>query len=127
MMEMNTRFKLWVAVGEDVDVRDENSRTPLMYAVMGTQRDIISLLLCLGAEINAQDFQGWTALHHAGHKGYDVIGEDLIRVGQFQTSKFGMSHLCSGGCLKYTLDNVYFTQTFEVSVQLRTFWLPSAL
>lgn len=74
-------IEAWIAVGEEVDVRDEDGRTPLMYAVMGAQRDVIPLLLWLGADINAVDFQGWTALHHAGHKRYDVIGDDLIAAG----------------------------------------------
>ena len=44
---------------------DTHGRTPLMRAVIDRRIDLIEALLALGAETEAQDKQGKTALHHA--------------------------------------------------------------
>ncbi len=42
-----------------------DSQTLLQIAIINRQLEIAELLLDNGAEINAGDFNGWTALHHA--------------------------------------------------------------
>ena len=49
--------------GADVNLRDSNGNTPLMYRVRKRfDKDILTILMDHGADINAQDKQGNTAL-----------------------------------------------------------------
>ena len=67
-----------LANGADVNERDEY-RTILMEAVRDNNEPLVSLLLQQpGIQVNAEDFEGRTALHHAafhcsGTKGRKVI------------------------------------------------------
>ena len=47
--------------GADIDAIDGNERTPLFFA---EHFDVLTLLLCRGAKVNARDVWKWTALHH---------------------------------------------------------------
>lgn len=50
----------------DVDVKDEEGRTALMWAAMKDfSPDTTRLLVGLGASLNAQDNNGMTAMHYA--------------------------------------------------------------
>lgn len=52
-------------------------QTPLQFAVTHTRNgNIIKLLLSLGADINAKDKDGWTALHYAVYRG----NSDAVRI-----------------------------------------------
>lgn len=53
------------ASGGNVDVRDECGATPLILAVIQGQLDVVKVLLDLGADANATDDEGCTALHCA--------------------------------------------------------------
>lgn len=48
-----------------VDIEDDTGTTPLMWASMNNQIPVINILLKYGANINAQDYDGWSALHFA--------------------------------------------------------------
>ena len=47
----------------EIDIPDGMSRTPLMYAAAEDKSDILTWLIESGADINAQDRNGWCALH----------------------------------------------------------------
>ena len=49
----------------DVNVRDKNSRTPLMDAAEHQSAGAVSYLIEKGADIHVQDKQGWSAFMHA--------------------------------------------------------------
>lgn len=51
----------------------EYQLTLLQIAVIEGNSDVIVKLLDLGADINAQDFRGWTSLHHAALSGSQGI------------------------------------------------------
>jgi ankyrin repeat protein len=57
--------------GADVNVRDEEGRTPLFSAVLGGSVGLLGLLLESGVDVNARDNEGWTALHFAAQE-YEV-------------------------------------------------------
>lgn len=48
-------------------------QTALLVAVTANQPDIVQDLLSLGADINACDVKGQTALHLAAHYGLPVV------------------------------------------------------
>lgn len=57
--------KLIKVDGRQVNEGDPQKRTALTYAALSSQLDAISCLLDCGANINAADLQGLTALHWA--------------------------------------------------------------
>jgi ankyrin repeat protein len=52
---------------EDIDSRDEDGRTPLMYAILAEDADpvMIEYLIQQGANVTTTEQQGWTPLHFA--------------------------------------------------------------
>lgn len=62
-----------------VNMKDNNDETTLMYAILHRNCDYVLLLLNAGADINATDGQGMTALFHATHKGDVEIVRLLLR------------------------------------------------
>jgi ankyrin repeat protein len=68
--------------GAPVNGKDEYwERTPLIMAAMNGYTEIVSLLLKRGAEPNAIDIEGWTALRYAKAYGYDEIIRMLREAG----------------------------------------------
>ena len=56
-------IKAAIKNGADVNARDEDGSTALMYAVvLNTNPDVIKALIAAGADINAKDEEGRTAL-----------------------------------------------------------------
>lgn len=57
--------QLLLSYGANIDDQDKWSQTPLMYAVLIEWRNIVSLLIEKGADLNLKERQGRTALHFA--------------------------------------------------------------
>ena len=51
----------------DINTRDKNGQTALMYATKREESNIVELLLSRGANVNIQDQYGQTALRHAAN------------------------------------------------------------
>jgi ankyrin repeat protein len=62
------------ACGDDaVNAVDNNGATPMHYVMMNGNASALKVLVELGADIDRQDNNGWTALHHAA-KGWHRDG-----------------------------------------------------
>jgi ankyrin repeat protein len=70
------RVRDLLARGADVNVRDEDERTPLHQAVLGNSVGLVGLLIESGADINARDTQGFTPLHFAAEE----HAPELVRI-----------------------------------------------
>ena len=66
-------MQLLVDNGAQIDVRDDEDKTPLFDAVYTGSRDIVQLLLKSGADPNARDDNGQTPLHAATTGCRDVV------------------------------------------------------
>jgi len=64
--------------GEDVNIRDRDGETPLLQACANGHREIAEILLSHGADINARNNFGKTALHQASSR---EVAELLISRG----------------------------------------------
>lgn len=60
---------------------DKEAPTALMIASLEGFREGIGMLWRWGADLNATDWQGWTALHHAASMGREDVCEDLKAAG----------------------------------------------
>ena len=69
--EVNNAIK----AGADINARDKDGKTPLMYAAWNNQNpEVIKVLLEAGADVNARDKNGWTPLMYAAwNENPDVI------------------------------------------------------
>src|SRR6266498_4706199 len=68
----------------DLNLVDEDGRTPLMHAVLAENADnaIVNMLIERGAEVNAQDKgRCWTTLHFAAQAERDDIVTVLLENG----------------------------------------------
>ena len=71
------RVRILLDHGANVNAREEEGETPLMYAAVQDKTDVMQLLLDRGADINAASINGETALMRAvGVKRYDA--SDLL-------------------------------------------------
>jgi ankyrin repeat protein len=58
--------------------KDEDSHTPLYYAVNTMRKDMVELLLAKGANVNAKENYGWTPLCYAAGRCNKVMVEVLL-------------------------------------------------
>jgi ankyrin repeat protein len=68
----------------EVNMEDEDKRTPLMHAVLAEDADpsVVRMLIERGAEVNAADRdQRWTPLHFAARDGNTAIVDALLEAG----------------------------------------------
>jgi len=72
--------ELLILKGADVNAKDYDGRTPLIYAVMNGLKEIAALLISKGALVDAEDDQGNTPLTYALRNKDDEI-ERLIKAG----------------------------------------------
>lgn len=83
--------KALIHKGADVNMGDNNRRTPLICASRLGNTDIVKELLAAGADVNAKDNVGWTALNQASQQfresgGYESYKEiiQLLKQGGAQ-------------------------------------------
>ena len=77
-------IKQHLAAGTDVDSKSKYGDTPLRIAAINGQKEIATLLITNGANVNARTprMVGWhTPLHWAAHWGHKEIAELLIAKG----------------------------------------------
>jgi ankyrin repeat protein len=69
--------------GVDVDGGDDSwpEMTPLHYAADEGHTEVVELLIANGADVNAEDEEGWTPFHLAAYWGGKDIVELLIAAG----------------------------------------------
>lgn len=72
-----------IGLGADVNVQDDQSKTPLHYYASDFEDfvDVLQVLIDGGADLNAKDNEGKTALDIATDKGNTDIGKHLIAAG----------------------------------------------
>ncbi|KAM4652259.1 LOW QUALITY PROTEIN: NF-kappa-B inhibitor delta [Discoglossus pictus] len=56
-----------------LDAKEHNGKSPLLVAVAANQPEIVYDLITLGADLNASDWKGQTALHVAGTYGFSNV------------------------------------------------------
>lgn len=92
----NNTFNTYIQTAADANtMRSDNHKSILMYAVWVGNKDAVTLLVEKGADINAQDTGGASALHLAAWKGHKEIALYLISKGAsgYLPSKEGMTPL----------------------------------
>lgn len=67
--------------GHDINKKDDNNKTALMYAINYDQDHVVSWLLKNDAHVNIKDRRGYTALHYAVERGSTSNIKQLIHWG----------------------------------------------
>jgi uncharacterized protein len=67
--------------GIDVNLKDKDGTTPLMWATVEGWPEVVKALLSKGAKIDVQDNRGWTALRWAVEKGWPKVIRVLLERG----------------------------------------------
>ena len=69
-----------VKAGAEIDALDENSRTPLIHAAIGLcpELDTFEILVNAGADVNARDNWGYSALDYMEARMEAKIGEECL-------------------------------------------------
>jgi len=70
-----------LAKGVNPNVRDEDLRTPLHQAVLGSSVGLVGLLIESRADLNAKDNHGFTPLHFAAQEYLPEIAQILVGKG----------------------------------------------
>ena len=76
-----TAVNALLAKGAEVNAKDKDGRTALMYAAGNGHTETVETLLAKGAEVNAEDKGGRTALMYATWKGHTKIVRLLKQAG----------------------------------------------
>jgi ankyrin repeat protein len=70
-----------LAIGTDVNAKDDHEWTPLHSAAFNGHKEIVKLLIAKGAEVNAKAGNGMTPLRYVAQEGHKEIAELLISEG----------------------------------------------
>lgn len=86
-----------LAGGANVNARDEDGCTPLLWAVLAGALRTVELLLRMGAQVNANNLDEETPLHWAATTGHLQIAELLLQRGANVNARdvFGVAPLRS--------------------------------
>ena len=76
-----------IDLGADVNAKNNNSDTPLMYASRYANKDVVKMLLENGADVNVKNAQGWNALQYGASSGKRGVVEVLIKGGAWVDTK----------------------------------------
>ena len=92
-----TVCKQLLAKGANVNARDEDGCTPLIWAVLAKNKNVVELLLAHGADVNCKNNQGETAIYWAAMSGDMEIASLLLQKGSDVNERdhFGISPLRS--------------------------------
>ena len=87
----------FLAEGADVNVRDEDGCTPLLWAVLSGDLSSVEMFIANGAEVNSRNNDGETPLHWAATTGNLPIAKLLISKGADVNARdeFGITPLRS--------------------------------
>ncbi|MBI4654475.1 MAG: ankyrin repeat domain-containing protein [Nitrospirae bacterium] len=80
-----TRVRTSIDKGADINAKDNDGFTALMFASYSGHTDIVEVLLAKGADVNAESNDGLTALMSASSKGHTDIVEVLLAKGAEDT------------------------------------------
>ncbi|XP_064097782.1 ankyrin repeat domain-containing protein 11-like isoform X11 [Macrobrachium nipponense] len=69
------------SISRGVNKRNERGETPLLVAAIKGDTERISQLIAQGADVNATDYAGWSALHEACNRGFYGVSKLLIEAG----------------------------------------------
>lgn len=91
--------------GHNVDERGTDGETALIRAAALGHADNVQTLLCLGADVNAEDYMGETAIHRAARNGHAETMHTLLSWHQDLSSKTPggwtvLMSAVSSGCLE---------------------------
>lgn len=88
-----TELTSYLTEGGNADCLDGAGNTPLIVACQNGSLQICKLLMANGADLNAQNHKGNTALHYCFNYGYEDIGTYLIEHGadDLQTNSEGLT------------------------------------
>lgn len=75
------RVKQLLAAGQNINGRDGEGYTPVMWAALNGQVGAVSTLITLGANLNHQDREGYTALMWAAQNKHATIVRQLLNAG----------------------------------------------
>ncbi|KAK3937769.1 ankyrin repeat protein [Diplogelasinospora grovesii] len=70
-----------LAKGADIDAKDNDSRTPLLYAAQSGHEAVVQRLLAKGADVNVKGRDGWTPLLYAAQSGHEAVVQQLLAKG----------------------------------------------
>jgi len=89
--------KQLLAKGANVNAKDEEGCTPLIWAVLAKNREVVAVLLGHGANVNSKNNQGETPIYWAAMSGDIEIANLLLEKGANVNEKdhFGISPLRS--------------------------------
>lgn len=64
--------------GADVNAKDNDGKTPLMFASAFDNSRVVKLLIGKGADVNAKDNGGWSALIYAAYDGNLLNFQEIL-------------------------------------------------
>jgi len=67
--------------GADVNVKDQDGNTPLMWATYNGSLEVVKFLVAKGVNVNARDKNNETPLMEATHEGHRNVAEFLKQHG----------------------------------------------